>query len=328
MKDALSTVVSLLTLLLRPVAMSAYDGGDRSAGAGETLMLLTSRTWETFNTDLPPLQDVAQGNSMIAALTTDGEAYILRRHWSDKLAASPGTATLFAKGVSSLHGNEFALLALADDGRVLPFKDYESWSPSSLTRGRVLSLVSTERAFAALLNDTSVVAWGYHDWGGDTSAVADEISGGVTALYAMQYGFLAVKVDGTVVTWGWDPMAMEACDLKLPPPQMTSTNFISVHDEFHGQIVALAEDGTMYNWGCVEHAWAPPGTTVQLEFQTLGGVISVARTSNSGFAALRQDGSVTTWGLGWYNWINSIELASELATGVKSVHGRRYMCRE
>ena len=58
-------------------------------------------------------------------------------------------------------------------------------------------------AFAAILEDGSVVTWGHEDRGGDSSAVRDELRA-VQQIQAARLGgaFAAILADGSVVTWG------------------------------------------------------------------------------------------------------------------------------
>ncbi|NLQ07272.1 hypothetical protein FLX35_05265 [Cylindrospermopsis raciborskii LB2897] len=58
-------------------------------------------------------------------------------------------------------------------------------------------------AFAALKSDGSVVTWGESSWGGNSSSVASQLTGGVTQIFSTFYAFAALKNDGSVVTWGW-----------------------------------------------------------------------------------------------------------------------------
>ena len=56
-------------------------------------------------------------------------------------------------------------------------------------------------AFAAILEDGSVVSWGNEDSGGDSSAVGDQLKG-VQQIQATYDAFAAILKDGSVVTWG------------------------------------------------------------------------------------------------------------------------------
>ncbi|CAK0789568.1 unnamed protein product [Prorocentrum cordatum] len=65
-------------------------------------------------------------------------------------------------------------------------------------------LHATHWAFAALLGDGRVATWGDAGYGGDSSAVRHQLSGGVRSIHATASAFAAVKDldDGTTVTWG------------------------------------------------------------------------------------------------------------------------------
>ncbi len=72
----------------------------------------------------------------------------------------------------------------------------------------VTTISSTDKAFAALRADGSVITWGDKTGGGDSSDVStnlilsDTNSAKVTQLYASSGAFSAIKSDGSVVTWG------------------------------------------------------------------------------------------------------------------------------
>ena len=95
----------------------------------------------------------------------------------------------------------------------------------------VKSVASTRYAFAALLNDGSIVSWGDKDarvmdkstrqalangefvaitssrygfasYPIDTSSVEEQLSGGVVEVFSTGYSFAALKEDGSVVAWG------------------------------------------------------------------------------------------------------------------------------
>ena len=60
---------------------------------------------------------------------------------------------------------------------------------------------ATFRAFAAILEDGSVVTWSNPDCGGDSSGVKDQLKG-VQQVLATDGAFAAILADGSVVTWG------------------------------------------------------------------------------------------------------------------------------
>ena len=65
----------------------------------------------------------------------------------------------------------------------------------------VQQIQATDGAFAAILEDGSVVTWGDADCGGDSSAVQDQLKG-VQQIQATSEAFAAILEDGSVVTWG------------------------------------------------------------------------------------------------------------------------------
>ena len=63
---------------------------------------------------------------------------------------------------------------------------------------------AASRAFAAILEDGSVVTWGDEDAGGDISAFQDRLKG-AQKIQANDFAFAAIlEKKGSVVTWG-DP---------------------------------------------------------------------------------------------------------------------------
>ena len=64
---------------------------------------------------------------------------------------------------------------------------------------------ATSSAFAAILQDGSVVAWGDRSAGGDSSRVQDQLKN-VEHIQATSKAFAAILQDGSVIAWG-DPQA-------------------------------------------------------------------------------------------------------------------------
>ena len=60
---------------------------------------------------------------------------------------------------------------------------------------------SSQRAFAAILEDGSVVTWGNVDYGGCSSAVQGQLKT-VQQIQSTSGAFAAILADGSVVTWG------------------------------------------------------------------------------------------------------------------------------
>jgi len=57
-------------------------------------------------------------------------------------------------------------------------------------------------ALAAVKTDGSVIAWGNPDYGGDLSAVRQQLADNVLQVTGSGWAFAAVKTDGSVIAWG------------------------------------------------------------------------------------------------------------------------------
>ena len=64
-----------------------------------------------------------------------------------------------------------------------------------------IQICATERAFAAILGDGSVVTWGDAFRGGDSAEVQDQLKD-VQQIQSSESAFAAILGDGSVVTWG------------------------------------------------------------------------------------------------------------------------------
>jgi hypothetical protein len=73
---------------------------------------------------------------------------------------------------------------------------------SKLQGNVVKQICYTLRAYAALMQDGSVVTWGRPEYGGDNSTVQSALKQGVDTIYSTSGAFAAKMRDGSVVTWG------------------------------------------------------------------------------------------------------------------------------
>ena len=74
-------------------------------------------------------------------------------------------------------------------------------STFKIRSGHVCKIQSTERAFAAVRSDGSVVCWGMPEYGGESSSVQAQLKH-VREIQSTKYAFAALLEDGRVVTWG------------------------------------------------------------------------------------------------------------------------------
>jgi len=183
-------------------------------------------------------------------------------------------------GVNAIAAGDFAFAALRSGGSVVAWPPGDqggdpTCTPSdtcapvpdgSLTDG-VVALFANERAFAALKQDGSVVAWGNPRWGGDpsctldgcTAAPAGSLSGGVTQIMSTgpvtnsQGGaFVARKQDGSVVTWG----ATAAAGNSSAPVGGALTGVSQVFSNDSAG-AAVRENGSVATWGTAETGGDP-----------------------------------------------------------------------
>ena len=142
-------------------------------------------------------------------------------------AADESTLTFTVKGTDgdgnaltgTVKGANKGVATVLVDGKTSTayFKTVESIKVDGNTAGNVKAgvvdktvqtIISTDKAFAALRADGSVVAWGDTSGGGNTAAVnktlvlGDSNAAKVTQLYASSAAFSAIKSDGSVVAWG------------------------------------------------------------------------------------------------------------------------------
>ena len=231
-----------------------------------------------------------------AALKSDGTVV----SWGNVGRGNAGSITnlittpVGLTGVSQIFSHGYAFAALKSDGGVvswgtywdgLKYDEYPTSStvpvlfnaaPVRLTG--VTQIFSTDRAFAVLKSDSSVISWGDKDRGG----VAPEGLTGVSQIFSNIFAFAALKSDGSVVCWGDSRYGGSAPTVLTGVSQIFSNAFA---------FSALKSDGSVVCWGEGSYGGnAPAG---------LAGVIQIFSTS-SAFAALKSDGSVVCWGEGSY----------------------------
>ena len=97
-------------------------------------------------------------------------------------------------------------------------------------------------AFAAILGDGSVVTWGHAVWGGDSSAVQDELKN-VQQTQASSGAFAAILGDGSVLAWG---DANFGGDNSAVQDQLTNVQQIQASN---GVFAAILGDRSVVTWG-------------------------------------------------------------------------------
>ena len=146
------------------------------------------------------------------------------------------------------------------------------------------SLHATDEAFALwCCGGNRVVTWGGPSYGGDCSAVQDQLIN-VQQVQATSCAFAAILADGPVVSWG-DPEKGGDCsavqDQLRNVQQVQATRFA---------FAAILADGSVVAWG-------NPGlggdcSTLQDQLRN----VQQIQATELAFAAVLADGSVVAWG--------------------------------
>merc|ERR1711972_81984 len=113
--------------------------------------------------------------------------------------------TELSSGVAAIYANKCAFAAVKDGGAVVAWggERPKEEVQQQLMQGVVEVFSHRQgRAFAALKDSGAVVTWGPQMQGGDSRAVADQLSDGVVSIAATAAAFAAMKETGAVVTWG------------------------------------------------------------------------------------------------------------------------------
>ena len=168
----------------------------------------------------------------------------------------------------------------------------------------------------------SVVTWGHAPFGGDSSAVQDELRG-VQQIQATRAAFAAILADGSVVTWGnpeygGDSSAVksqlrsvqqiQSTDYAFAPfwqmarswpgvirilvvtaAQSRSSSGVSNRFSPHEAFAAILGDGSVITWRHRGHG-------IPSEAQDQLRNVQQIQCTDYAFSAIRADGSALTWG--------------------------------
>jgi|GEM_PF-6651211 len=173
--------------------------------------------------------------------------------------------------------------------------------------------VGNERAFAALKEDGSVVAWGDPAVGGDHSAVAGRLQSGVVQVYANCGAFAALKKDGSVVCWG-DPASGGRGDLA---DVGLNSGVIHISSTAHA-FAAIKANGSVVAWGNPQFG----GDFSKVKEQIRSGVAACYSNPHA-FVAIKSDGALVAWGHPPYGGDCS-KVEGQLKSGVVRVFGNGY----
>ena len=240
------------------------------------------------------------GDQKIRAIVSTERAFVLLRGdhqvqvWGD--TTQGGVLSDLPKAtIDAIIPNEVAFTALFHDGTIFCWGDVSGGgqtpvippamsladdSSVTVTPRTVASIVGNERAFAALLNDGSLITWGDSGWGGVAPALAEGKT--FASLVASQQGFSAF-FDGGVLVWG---QTMPAGKIVTLPQGKSITLLATTREAF----AAGFEDGSLQCWGVADCG----GTTPYL----FGKKVTALTSNDHAFTALLEGGTLQVWGEG------------------------------
>ncbi|CAE8724152.1 unnamed protein product, partial [Polarella glacialis] len=179
---------------------------------------------------------------------------------------------------------ERAFAALPGNGSLITWGHASCGGDSSTVQGRSLRhIYATRCAF-----DGAVCTWGNRMYGGDSSAVHSSLHRGIGQIFSTDYAFAALTEAGSVITWGnprfgGDSLSAQPKLAQSPVMQLFSTRYA---------FAALTAAGKVVTWGNI----AAGGDSSAVEFQLQESSVKHIHSNGFAFAALQSDGNVVTWG--------------------------------
>ena len=141
----------------------------------------------------------------------------------------------------------------------------------------ISKVITSEHAMAVLYNNGMVLTHGNANYGGDSSAVAAQLTSDVVDVVTSDGTFAALKADGSVVSWGAYPFA----------PGSVDGSIASLKPAFLG-IGALTTTGGLVVSGQYN------SDTSSVAGQISSGVVDFVNHRGAGYA-IKSDGSVVFW---------------------------------
>ena len=134
-----------------------------------------------------------------------------------------------------------------DSKIIIPTKTFCSWSKCQRVLS-VKSVIANTVSFAAILNDGSVIAWGFSDHGGATPSLPAGKK--VVSITPCSDSFTALFVDGTIQSWGCRYGGKKWIDFdgKTPTNIPAARRVVSLTSNYN-TYMALLDDGSLFSWG-------------------------------------------------------------------------------
>ncbi len=283
------------------IAISKVDGLGGNLAIGDTVTVaVTMNGAVTVSTSngTPTLELNIGGTSKSAAYASGSGSstllfsYTIESNLSDADGISIDQDSLALNGgtINDAAGNasDLSHSAVSDNAAYLVATVADTAATDLSYPGTTSGEVRSEGAFAAILSDGSVVAWGDSSNGGDITGVSG-LDSNVVAIYSTSRAFAALKSDGSVVTWGNSLFGGDSSSESGSLAGGTLSSGVSQVFSSGTHFVALKDDGSVVTWGYdLGGLYTAP--------TDLTDVVSIA-SNESSFAAIKTDGSVVAWGV-------------------------------
>ncbi|WP_267880161.1 Ig-like domain-containing protein [Shewanella marina] len=176
-------------------------------------------------------------------------------------------------GFTRMIANARAFTAMRDDGSIVAWGDnlYGGYYAGS---DSFADVYAADLAFAGLTFNGEIKVWGSANHGGFGAPVGT----GFTHIYSTQYAFAALRTDGSIVAWGGQNTGGSGAPIDAGYISIAGTG---------GAFAALKHDGTITAWGDAGRGGVGAPTD--------NGYIKIVAADYI-FAALKADGSIVTWG--------------------------------
>ena len=149
----------------------------------------------------------------------------------------------------------------------------------------IKAIYTTDGGFAAINDQDTVITWGDHDFGGDSSNATRELTN-IKEIYSTAGAFAAINDDGIVITWGHPEFGG---DSSIVRDELNARNIKKIYSNT-GAFAAIIEDGTVITWG--HHEYGGNSSNVREDLRNIKEIYSTSEA----FAAINDQGTVITWG--------------------------------
>ena len=153
---------------------------------------------------------------------------------------------------------------------------------------KVTSIAANDYAFAALLDNGTIKAWGDKNCGGEAPLFPSDKK--IVSLAATNSAFTAIFEDGTMQSWGDQQSGGKT---PLLPAGSTVTKIFASAFDFAALLSGGDHDGDILSWGCYSTSNHGSGNSQIIK---VGMPIKSVVSNAYAFAAIRNDGSVIAWG--------------------------------